>query len=454
MGHGMHHPRRLLPLLFVLHAVTACINVPDIEPPPGENEVDAGTTPDAGSDVPESLTLLTSFPAGGSTQVATGTQFTLTFSSPLDTGSLRVEVTPQVSFRPIEWGNRGTVATLRPSAALEQNTTYTVTVDAKALSGPSLTGTRSFSFSTTGPAPDTLPPTLLSTTPSHAAVGVPRDTLIEILFSEPMDRDSVQTAFAITSPAGLNSGSFTWNETSTVVTYSLPSRPDHGTSITWQVSTFAKDTAGNPLEDTEQREFRIVRQSSAMLPLLYSASGTVTADSSGRHYRPFNLYDLERIGDNSAHQSSRLFLSFKLDALPPELIRINRSTVRWWLSSQTGQPFEKLGPLLMESVDVGESLPQSIIEETEYPELAAAYDAIPLAPALSIGAADTGTPGVFDVTPFVSQDWASRMDRNHRSQLRLRFTQETNYDGVTDELRSSVSSHATLAELEVVYEHP
>ncbi|WP_426753397.1 Ig-like domain-containing protein [Myxococcus sp. Y35] len=452
MRTSMHYPRLFLPLLFVLYAGTACINVPDVEPPPAG--ADAGSTVDAGSEEPRPLTLLSTLPVGGSTQVAVDTQFVLTFSTPLDTGSLRLEVTPSVTLGPIEWGDRGTIATLRPSAALAQNTTYTVTVDAEGLSGQSLTGTRSFSFSTTGPAPDTTPPTILNTTPGHASIGVPRDALIEVLFSEPMDTASVQTAFAITSPAGLNSGSFSWNEAETVMTYALPSMAAYGTDVIWQISTSAKDKAGNNLSEASHREFRIVRQASMTMPIVYSMSGTITEDTPDRHYRSFNTYELERIGDNSAHQSSRLFLGFKLDALPSELVRINQSTVRWWLGGQLGQPFEKLGPLLMEPVEVGESLPQSNAEESRNPVLTAAYNAQPLASGLTITAADTGEPGQFDVTSYVIQDWGNRVERNYRSQFRLRFTLGSNNDGVTDELRSSPNRHPALAELEVVYEYP
>ncbi|WP_228560201.1 MULTISPECIES: Ig-like domain-containing protein [Myxococcus] len=451
----MHHPRRFLLLLFVLAAASACINVPEVEPTPNEPEADAGSTPDAGEEELPPPTLRTTFPAGGSTQVDTDTQLVLTFSSAVDTNSLRLDVAPHVAMGPIEWSNQGTTAVTRPSTALAQNTAYTVTVEAKDRTGQSLTGTRSFTFTTTGPAPDTTPPTILNTTPGQAAIGVPRDPVIEVLFSEPMDRTSVQNAFAITSPAGQNSGSFNWNEADTVMTYALPSIVTYGTTITWQLSTLAKDKSGNTLQEAGHSEFRIVRQASMTMPIIYSVSGSIsTSDTPDFHYRSYATYVLERIGDNSANQSSRLFFGFKLDALPSELIQINRSTIKWWLSTQLGQPFEQLGPLLLEPVDVGEYLPQSNVEDTESPVLTAAYNAQPRALGLTLTAANIGTPGQFDVTSYVTQDWASRVERNYRSQFRLRFTRETNSDRNTDELRSSSSTYPTLAELEVVYEYP
>lgn len=454
-SNDMLHLRRFLPLLFVLAAANACINVPEVEPTPNEPEADAGSTPDAGAEELPPPTLRTTLPASGSTQVATDIQLVLTFSSAIDSNSLCLDVAPHVAMAPIEWSNQGTTAVARPSTALAQNTAYTVTVHAKDLTGQALTGTRSFTFTTMGPAPDTIQPTILNTTPGHASIGVPQDTVIEVLFSEPMDRTSVQTAFAITSPADQNSGSFTWNEADTVMTYTLPVITAYGTTISWQLSAIAQDKAGNSLAEVSHREFRIVRQASMTMPIIYSMSGTITtADVPDFHYRGFALYQLEKIGDNSANQSSRLFLGFKLDALPSDLIRINRSTLRWWLSLQLGQPFEKLGSLLMEPVDVGEYLPQSSVEDTESPVLTAAYNAQPRAIGLTITSANTGTPGQFDVTSYVTQDWASRVERNYRSQFRLRFTQETNHDRGTDELRSSSSTHPTLAELEVVYEYP
>ncbi|WP_237080593.1 Ig-like domain-containing protein [Myxococcus xanthus] len=454
MGSSMHHRRRLYSLLCILSAATACINVPEVEPEPNEPKADAGSLPDAGSEEPRTLTLLNALPAGGATQVPIDTQFILTFSSPIEEDSLNLMFQPQVTLARTEWANQGATAIVNPESALAENTTYTLTLDAKDRSGQSLTGTRAFTFTTTGPAPDTILPTLLNTTPGQASIGVLRDAVIEVLFSEPMDRASVQTAFAITSPAGLNSGSFSWNEAETVMTYVLPSKLEYGTNVTWQLSTNAKDKAGNALEETTQREFRVVRQAAMTMPLIPSASGTITAGSPERHYRLYNAYELERIGDNGAQQGSRLFLAFKLDSLPLDTIRINQATVRWWLSLRLGNPFEKLGPLLLEPVDVGEALPQSSEEEPGNPVLTAAYAAQPTAPGFIIAEADTGTPGQFNVTSYVTQNWASRMERNYRSQFRLRFTLETDNDGVTDELRSTPTIHPTLAELEVVYEYP
>ncbi|ATB49111.1 hypothetical protein MYMAC_004750 [Corallococcus macrosporus DSM 14697] len=451
----MHHRRRLFPLLFVFSAATACINVPEVESPPNRPDADAGSTSDAGSEEVQPLTLLDTLPAAGSTQVSLEMLPVLTFSRPIEADSLSFVIQPSVTLARIEWANQGATAILHPWSRLSENTTYTVTVDAKDLDGHPLTGTRSFTFTTTGPAPDTTAPTILNTTPGHAAIGVPRDAVIEILFSEPMERTSVQTAFAITSPAGQNSGNFSWNEADTVMTYTLPITAAYGTTLSWQISALAKDKAGNFLTEANHREFRVVRQGSMVLPIVYAMSGSITtSDVPDSHYRNYAIYQIERIGDNSANQSSRLFLGFKLDALPSVLIRINQSTIRWWATNQLGQPFEKLGPLLMEPVDVGEYLPQTSVEEPDSPVLTAAYNAQPRATGLTITAAETGLPGQFDVTPYVAQDWADRVERNHNSQFRLRFARETDNNDDTDELRSSSGTYPTLAELEVVYEYP
>lgn len=241
MSNSMHHRRRLFSLLFAFSAATACINVPEVESPPNESEADAGSTSDAGSEEVQPLTLLDTLPTAGSTQVSLEMLPVLTFSRPIETDSLSLVIQPLVTLARIDWANQGATAILHPWSPLRENTTYTVTVDAKDLSNHPLTGTRSFTFTTTGPAPDTTAPTILNTTPGQASIGEPRDTVIEVLFSEPMDKASAQTAFAITSPAGLNSGNFSWNEAETVMTYTPPENAAYGTTIAWQVSTLAKD---------------------------------------------------------------------------------------------------------------------------------------------------------------------------------------------------------------------
>lgn len=81
-----------------------------------------------------------------------------------------------------------------------------------------------------------------------------RTPVIQITFSEPMNRTSVEGAFSI---AGVT-GNFTWNANSTVLTF-LPSAPLAGsTSFTVVLTTEARDVAGNRMQDPLTFQFTTV----------------------------------------------------------------------------------------------------------------------------------------------------------------------------------------------------
>lgn len=91
---------------------------------------------------------------------------------------------------------------------------------------------------------DCTAPTIVSTTPANASTKVAVNAPIVIVFSEAMNTNTVQSAFS-TSPA--TSGSFTWNGPGTQVTYQ-PSAPlSNGGRVTFNISTAAKDLAGNSM---------------------------------------------------------------------------------------------------------------------------------------------------------------------------------------------------------------
>src|SRR5207244_4313731 len=88
------------------------------------------------------------------------------------------------------------------------------------------------------------PPTVSGSTPSNGATNVPLTSPASIIFSETMDQASAQSAF---SPSPNVSGAFSWNATSTTMTFT-PSAPlATSTTYTLTESTGARDLAGNPL---------------------------------------------------------------------------------------------------------------------------------------------------------------------------------------------------------------
>lgn len=463
--------RHLAPLLFALAWTPACIDVPEVVDPPDESadsgsnpSTDAGANPDAGqsSDAGSGLpdagpvdtvrpALLNSSPLDGSTEVSPNAQVILTFSESMNPDSVHVGVQPSVALGTPMWSQAGAVLTLQPTTALTQNTTYTVTLDGEDVAGNVLTGARSFSFATSGPAPDTTAPTVLSASPGQASIGNARSSFVEIIFSEPMNKASVQAAFAITAPAGFNGGSFSWNEAGTVMTFTPPSQFAYGTDVSWQLSVAAKDVAGNALAETVTRGFRVIRQGTLTVSFDPSTSGSVGAPS---YFRQSDTYISAYLGDTYGNDTYRLFLGFKLSGLPEETTKISQATLKWWVTTVVGDPLGKFGQLLLEPVNVGERLDTAPVESPPSPDLIADYQASPLAAGVRVLPADIGSPGSFDVTDSVARDWSARASRNRRTQYRLRFTQNSDSDSKTDALVSDAETHPTLAELNVVYEYP
>ncbi len=106
----------------------------------------------------------------------------------------------------------GVTAVFSPSSNLAYNTTYTATITtgAKDLAGNALANDYVWSF-TTGAAPDTTPPTVISTIPANGATNVAINSTISVTFSEPMDPLSINSlSGTVTGPGG-------WSVMGTVV---------------------------------------------------------------------------------------------------------------------------------------------------------------------------------------------------------------------------------------------
>jgi hypothetical protein len=95
------------------------------------------------------------------------------------------------------------------------------------------------------------PPTVLSISPADGATGIPTDTAVVITFSGPMDRASVERAFAI---APTVSGTFNWVDNR--LTFTPDTNLSHSTTYTVTISTAAEDTAGTGLEALFEASFR------------------------------------------------------------------------------------------------------------------------------------------------------------------------------------------------------
>jgi hypothetical protein len=446
--------KRLIPLVLAV-LVSGCIELPEIaepEPPPdaGVPDPDPDPDPDPQPDTtPPTITAAS--PLHGSTNVATNPQFIFIFSEPMNVGTVQVTLAPTVALGAPTWANGNTELTLQPTAALAQNTLYTLAVDGKDAAGNSLTERRLFSFSTTGPAPDTTPPTVLSATPASGTLGVARNASITVTFSEPMDKASAQTAFAITSPTGFDSGVFNWNAADTEMTFNPDTDFPYGTTVDWGVSTAAKDASGNPLEANVAASFRAIRANTVTIDFDPSTTGSATSPGYDKQTHLFLGSLVGDVGGSSNHH--RLLLGFRLDALPNELTQITLSRLKWYVTRQNGDPFANLGYLFLERVYIGEAIALSNAQSTN-PAARLQYESQALNTPFVIPSSALTPNGVFDVTPFVALDWQERTNRGtSRSQFRLRFELPNDGDATNDVL-STDETVSTPAELEITYEYP
>ena len=158
-----------------------------------------------------------------------------------------------------DWDTDGQVLTFTPDEDLNYDTEYTVRLmggTARDLASNTLDGNNntisegspgddySWSFTTEPePIPEIIYPYIVSVTPLDAAIEIPIDTNIEILFSKNMNMASTQFAFSI-SPAV--TGTFDWDLTK--MTYNPTADLEYETAYTVQITSDATDIDTNPLD--------------------------------------------------------------------------------------------------------------------------------------------------------------------------------------------------------------
>jgi len=204
-----------------------------------------GVAPDAAAPA-----VIATDPVDDATGVALNKSIGATFSeamNPLTINTASFTLTRGVVRVPGTVSYSGVIAIFDPLAALAANTEYTATITTGAtdLAGNALAANRVWTF-TTGAAPDTGAPTIISTDPATGAVAVATNKSIGATFSEAMN------------PLTINAASFTLNRggvpVAGTVSYSgVTAIFDPLTSLaantvyTATVTTAARDLAGNAL---------------------------------------------------------------------------------------------------------------------------------------------------------------------------------------------------------------
>ena len=213
--------------------------------------------------------VVSTVPANGATAVALNTLVSATFNVPIDSTTLNsrtffvkqgnTNVAGSISYM-------GMTAIFTPAATLLPNTVYTGTVTTgirdKARNAPKENYVWSF---TTGVAPDTIPPRVISTDPINSDINVPVTKIISATFSKVMNPATINTTTftlrqGITAVTGLVT--YTGSTASFAPTVTLAFNTTYIATIT----TGAKDMAGNALVNNYVWSFTTAQAPADVIP--------------------------------------------------------------------------------------------------------------------------------------------------------------------------------------------
>ena len=265
---------------------------------------------------------------------------------------------------------------------------------------------------------DCVAPTVTSVSPQNGATGVTKDAEMRVTFSEAMDRASVTAAFS-SSTIPTNAGSFSWNPASTVLTIVPSSTLAYATGLgpaldakayAFVISNAAKDRSGNGLAAPLNVTFYTLReptQSCAIIPELTGSTNDYHVPS-----RNTSMYLY------TAGFKERIHVSFDCSTLPSALQLITDASFRVTLTSGSWSQGQWI---VTEPI----SFTQGALNGS------GVYGAAPLAPGVQMDPSGIVTLGLkrVDVTTWVRDDWKERATRSGRSQFRLRFHVESEFNG-------------------------
>jgi Big-like domain-containing protein/K319-like protein len=228
----------LLPLLALVLGISSC----------DESHVDPPTAPNPRPGDTSSPTITKVSPVNGASGVQLGSTIQAVFSEGVQPSTVNSTTFVVSGSGPVA----GTVTLtdsiglFSPTLPFAPNTTYTarVTAGVKDLAGNALASEYIWSF-TTGPAPDTTPPTVVVVDPSDASTNVPPLATVVATFSERLNPATVTTATFLLTGSAPVSGEVTLSGASATFTPSSPL--EYGTTYTARITTGVQDAAGNAL---------------------------------------------------------------------------------------------------------------------------------------------------------------------------------------------------------------
>lgn len=195
-------------------------------------------------------TVLSTLPANNDTAVSLNATVNATFNKPMDPSSINtLTFTLANGTIPIAGiiTYAGSTATFSPTKSLSPSTTYTgtITTGAKDPAHNAMVSNYVWTFKT-GAGPDLIPPTVVSTDPAPAAIGVAFNKKISATFSKVMDSLSTTNSFKLyntTNGGTAVSGTVTYSGATAVFTPTVNLLQN--TTYTGTITTTAKDRSGN-----------------------------------------------------------------------------------------------------------------------------------------------------------------------------------------------------------------
>lgn len=196
--------------------------------------------------------VTSTYPANNAATVSVMDGIWIEFDTPMDPKSTEeaLSLNPPKTFE-TSWANGNTLLTLTLREDLEYDTVYTLVLGTEAMSALGGHPEEAYKFFfTTEEEPDTKPPLITSIIPESGETSIAIDAPIAVTFSEPMDKDSVESAFSIYPSV---EGKLVWSDNT--MTFYPAVDLDYGASYAIIIDAGAKDLAGNSLEQSYSWEF-------------------------------------------------------------------------------------------------------------------------------------------------------------------------------------------------------
>ena len=375
--------------------------------------------------------LVSSVPKNGATDVGTGLEvISFTLSKGMKRDSFKVKCanftdekcnTDLATLLGVgSWSDGDKTVTFKPIRTLEQQSKYALRLEGKDTSNRNLEPTEVSFTTATAPMP-------LRYTPPTSAIGIPDGAYISVVFSKPMNTDSLKTAFSgtVNSRDGTQTRplqlsrveAFTSSQGGFGYSFVPSEKYGDGTIVTWYVAPTAMDAGGSRLLQAVADGFRVLQRLTSTIPVDPNMT-----DSIKRQCYEFGCrnevvsYLVPGFSSNGGSTFvTRAFIGFNLDGVLPETAQISKATLKLKKTRQTGQPFlpEHLGNLALQRMDYGLKLDSS---DFDLPSLDC-----PAVCRFDFRGPPEPVDGPVDVTTYLQTDWAERSTRGYHSQYRLRF---------------------------------